>query len=144
MASSQMIEQGMARVYVPQNNRMCVKAMLDLENQARQDSEGLWSSPDFRVRSHDETLDAVGTFQLVEGTVLAVAKHKNRLFLNFGEDWREDFTITVAPRNARQFMKEIDPFHYEGKKVRVRGWVEEYNGPFIELAHPGHIEIIRE
>ena len=29
----------------------------------------------------------------------------------------------------------------KGQKVRVRGWVESYNGPFIEAAHPNQIEI---
>ncbi len=141
---AQMVERGMARVYLPKDNRICAQALLMIENAARESLVGFWSAPAFRVRRHDQTEETVGSFQLVEGTVLSAAKRRNRLFLNFGADWREDFTITVTPRNARSFLKEADLFAYEGQTVRVRGWVEEYNGPFIEVTHPDHIEIIQE
>ena len=129
-----LVENGLARVYPLPDNRACTSDLLSLERRAREQAKGIWSSPHYQVRPHDQTADAIGTFQLVEGVVLEVAKHKKRYFLNFGADWREDFTITIAPANARRFVQEVDPSTYKGKKIRVRGWVEDYNGRFDWLS----------
>ncbi len=140
----EMVRRGMARVYVLVDNRVCVAPLLAREKAARQERRGIWSLPFYRIRSHDKADEDVGTFQIVEGVVQDVAKRRSRYFLNFGQDWREDFTITISPDYARKFEKEVDPHTYEGKKVRVRGWVEDYNGPFIEASHPDQIEITPE
>jgi micrococcal nuclease len=38
----------------------------------------------------------------------------------------------------------LDPGEYQGKMVRVRGWIESRNGPHITLAQPEQIEVIAE
>ncbi len=136
----EMISNGFARVHVLSDNRVCVNELYRRERAARSAARGLWSDDFYRIRRPEPSEDLIGTFQIVEGEVLVVAKHKNRYFLNFGEDWRSDFTVTIAPKHSRRFEKEIDPFGLEGKTIRVRGWVEEYNGPFIEASHPDQIE----
>jgi micrococcal nuclease len=30
-----------------------------------------------------------------------------------------------------------------GKTIRVRGWVRNYNGPLIEITHPQQIEVLK-
>jgi micrococcal nuclease len=32
----------------------------------------------------------------------------------------------------------------EGRRVRVRGWIERRAGPAIEVRHPSQIEIVEE
>jgi hypothetical protein len=84
-------------------------------------------------------------FELVEGRVIEAAIVRKRTYLNFGADWRSDFTITIAPKTWRLFEAEgIDPLSYQGKRVRVRGWLKSYNGPLIEVTHPEQIEVIEE
>ena len=66
-----------------------------------------------------------------------------RAYLNFGRDWRTDFTVTIAPEDLKAFRAaNIDPASYAGKRVRVRGWIERMNGFEIEAAVPEAIEIL--
>ena len=66
-------------------------------------------------------------------------------YLNFGPDWKRDFTAVIRPEALRVFtMEGIDPAAYEGRRIRVRGWVESWNGPMIEVTHPEQIEEVSE
>ena len=139
-----MLAQGWARVYSFADNRTAVKSMLRVERAARAAGRGIWADPYYRVRTTDEAHDAVNSFQLVAGRVRATAKVRGRVYLNFGADWREDFTISVPPGAVSRFEDAgIDPQTHEGRWVRVRGWIESYNGPLIEATHPEQIEVIR-
>jgi hypothetical protein len=65
------------------------------------------------------------------------------IYVNFGRRWSEDFTVTLLKRNERSFVDAgIEPKKLEGRRVRVRGWVEEHGGPWIEALHPTQIEIV--
>ncbi|MDP6567229.1 MAG: thermonuclease family protein [Alphaproteobacteria bacterium] len=138
----ELLRQGMARVYSFRDNRAVVAELLAAERQARAAARGIWGNPWYRVRTVAETPRHIGSFQLVEGRVLAVAVVRGRLYLNFGEDWRSDFTVSAAPRDRRLFDKA--GFDYRGlarRLIRVRGWLKSYNGPLIEVTHPEQIEV---
>jgi hypothetical protein len=30
----------------------------------------------------------------------------------------------------------------KGRRFRVRGWLEFFNGPMIEISHPGQVEVV--
>lgn len=71
------------------------------------------------------------------------AKVRGRIYLNFGQNWRQDFTITVAPRDRRLFDKAgFNHTDMPGRRVRVWGWLKYFNGPSIEATHPEQIEIL--
>ena len=38
----------------------------------------------------------------------------------------------------------VDPTSLEGRRVRVRGWLQSLNGPMIEVTHPEQIEVLEE
>ena len=78
---------------------------------------------------------------MIKGAVLKVANMRGRIFLNFGPDWRTDFTTTLAPKTARLFAREGPDFlTLEGRRIRVHGWLAWRNGPQVEATHPGQIE----
>ena len=134
---------GLARVMSLVDERAAVAAMLGLERRARAGRLGIWREPHYRVRAAAEAGGALRSFQLVEGRVRAAAVVRGRGYLNFGEDWREDFTVSIAPRDRRRFEAAgIAVEDYEGRLVRVRGWIESFNGPMIEATHPEQIEVI--
>ena len=82
-----------------------------------------------------------GSFQIIEATILDVTSYRGRYFLNFGDDYRTDFTVTIAPDDMRHFRaQDIDPEIWEGQRVRVRGWMESYNGPNLPIAVPEALE----
>jgi endonuclease YncB( thermonuclease family) len=138
-----LLAQGMARVYTFADNRARAAEMLALEAGARAARRGIWGNWYYRVRDATETSKFIRTFQLVEGRVLNTAVVKRRGYLNFGPDWRTDFTVSIAPRHMRAFRamgKRLEA--YEGKRVRVRGWLKSYNGPLIDATHPEQIEVL--
>ena len=134
---------GLARVHSLVDDRVAVADMLAIERQARASRLGIWSQPDYRVWAAREAEGGLRSFQLVEGRVRAAAVVRGRGYLNFGEDWREDFTVSIAPRDRRRFEAAgIAVEDYEGRLVRVRGWIESFNGPMIEATHPEQIEVL--
>ena len=134
---------GLAQVHSLVDDRAAVAAMLAIERQARAGRLGIWSKPHYRVRAASEADAGLHSFQLVEGRVRAAAVVRGRGYLNFGADWREDFTVSIAPRDRRRFEAEgIAVEDYEGHLVRVRGWIESFNGPMIEATHPEQIEVL--
>lgn len=141
----QMLEAGMARVYGFADNRALLAEMLALEREARRARRGIWRHPFYGVRTPEEAGAFIGGFELVEGRVLSAAVVRGRGYLNFGADWKTDFTATLAPKVRRRFEAEgLDIEAYEGRRLRVRGWVESFNGPMIEVTHAEQIEVFRE
>jgi endonuclease YncB( thermonuclease family) len=136
---------GMARVYSFSDNRKLVDLMLDNETQARLAGNGIWSHPYYQIRTPLNAADVIGRFEIVQGTVVQARKVKKRLYLNFGDNWRTDFTASLDNKALRLFRKVgLDPLSLEGKTIRVRGWLENWNGPSINLTHPEQIEIVND
>ncbi len=138
----EMLRRGLARVYSFADNRALVDHLLRVEREARADRRGIWSDPFYAVRTPAQLHDEIGTFQIVEGRVLNVNEVRGRVFIDLEEDWRDGFSLSLAPAVRRDFESGgIDVDSYEGKLVRVRGWVSSYNGPRMEPAHPEQIEV---
>lgn len=141
-----MLSNGLARVYTFADNRACVEEMLAAERRARAAGLGLWALDAYRVFQADEVARLrarEGFYDLVEGRVRKAAVVRGRGYLNFGDDWKTDFTVTVAPGDLRLFRREGTDFAaYEGRRVRARGWIRSFNGPVIEATHPEQIEVL--
>jgi hypothetical protein len=106
------------------------------EASARQARAGAWRSGAFEVLTVPSLMGDVrrraGTFQLVEGTVVSASVVRGRAYVNFGVDHATDFTATVAPVDMREFRRlGFDPRMLAGRTIRVRGWLELFNGPNI-------------
>lgn len=142
---AEMLKAGLARVYSFPDNRALVADMLAHEQAARTARRAIWRHPYYRIRTPEETADDVDTFQLVEGVVQAVANVGGRLYLNYGADWRTDFTV-MADRGAGRLLERegFDAGPLQGRRIRVRGWITWRNGPAIELSHPEQIERLED
>jgi micrococcal nuclease len=52
-------------------------------------------------------------------------------------------TVTILKRNERLFTGAgMTPSLLAGRRVEIRGWVEERNGPAIEVVRPEQIEFV--
>ena len=139
-----LLSRGMARVYSFFDNRALVAEMLARERSARVAHRGIWDHPYYRILNPAESVRFIGSFQLVEGRVRRVAKVRGRTYLNFGDDWRQDFTISVSAKARRMFDRSDTGLEtLEGQAVRVRGWLKSLNGPMIDASHPEQIEVLR-
>ncbi len=138
-----LLANGLARVLPNTRNPEMAAQMIALENEARDNRRGLWAEQSFSILTPETAGEAVNTMAAVEGTVRSSAVINNRIFLNFGQDWHTDFTIGIDPAVRRAFTaKGIDPMDLVHKKLRVRGWMETYNGPYISLADPAWLEVL--
>ncbi|MDX2144358.1 MAG: thermonuclease family protein [Rhodospirillaceae bacterium] len=139
----EMLRLGWARVYTFPDNRLLAADMLALEAEARAAPRGIWAHAFYAVRdaANAEALSKdTGSFQIVRGTVRAAARTKDRTFLNFGDDYRTDFTASVSRRDEARFRDlGIDLVEFENQTVEVRGWIESRNGPSIDVTHPEQI-----
>lgn len=141
----QMITRGMARVYSFFDNRAVVSDLLALERIARTARRGIWRLRFYAIRAPEDAERYLSGFELVQGRVRKVAVVRKRIYLNFGADWRNDFTITIPPRARALFdAAGVDLPGYEGRILRVRGWLKSLNGPMIEATHPEQMELVEE
>jgi endonuclease YncB( thermonuclease family) len=147
----EMLKRGMARVYSLADNRALAGEMLAAERTARGARRGIWALPYYRVRTAAEAnkgmaggmAGELGTFQLIEGRIKKAARVKGLVYLNFGDNWRTDFTVTIKARARKMFEKSgLDPMSLEGRRVRVRGWLKSWNGLMIDATHPEQIELL--
>ena len=140
-----LVRDGLAMVYSFADNRACIRELQVVERAARAGNAGFWEQGIFRVRDAGavETLDGLAySFQIVEGRVKDVAESRGRTYINFGDDWRSDFTAAVSASDRKRFNgSQIKLPDLEGRVIRVRGWLERRNGPMIDVTHPEQIEL---
>jgi hypothetical protein len=140
----EMLHRGLARVSIAPDRRECAGELYTAEDEARRSRNGIWSQATYAVRPASSTFAAdTDTFQIVKGRVLSAEVKNGRAYLDFGTDWRHDFTVTISPGDMKTFRQAgVDPQSYEMKTVRVRGWVEQLHRPEIEVAGPEDIEVL--
>lgn len=140
-----LLERGVARVHTTPATRELAAEMLAIERDARRRRIGLWRYDAYRIHPADGAGPAAGTFQLVQGEVAAASRRGRRAYLNFGPDWRDDFTASIPVAALSAFRDAgLDPLGLAGHRIRVRGRVHLLNGPAIELTHPEQIEILAD
>jgi len=144
LAQAQLLGSGLARVAARVGGHECAAELLRAERAAREAKLGLWANSYYDLLDADKPADVLaqrGRFALVEGKVVSVRESGATIYVNFGRRWTEDFTVTIAKRNERRFAAVgLAPRRLSGKRVRVRGWIEERGGPWIEAAQPEQIE----
>ena len=138
-----LLTQGLARVASTEDTRARVPELLRIEAQARAAGRGLWAHPAYRIRTPADAGDALDSFQIVEGRVLAAALVRSGGYLNFGADYKTDFTLSFS-REALQRLQEsgIVFKSLQGVRLRARGWLRYFNGPLIDVTHPEQIEVL--
>ncbi|MDJ1157410.1 thermonuclease family protein [Chelatococcus sp. SYSU_G07232] len=141
-----LVAAGLARVRPEGAAGSCARLLLAREDAARRAGLGLWQEARYAVRSTADpaALEALaGSFALVEGVAASVGERKDRTYVNFGQRWSVDTTVTISKRNWRRMRDNgISAARLKGRRVRVRGFVEADRGPLIEVSLPEEIEFI--
>ena len=136
-----MVSDGYALAYPFDADEDQFKYLRSKELNAQQTGAGLWNKI---LQFHTpDTVKSDGTFQIVEGVVHDIQKGKGVIYINFGSDYRKDFTLFIAPKELKKFRDgTIDIMKLKGTQLRVRGWVYERNGPAMDLTAAQQIEIL--
>ena len=139
---TEVLRRGFARVRSVPGDRAHVDDLLAVEAAARSAKLGIWSHPFYAVRTPAAVAHDVDSFQIVEGRVVEAVRVGKRIYLNFGDDWRSDFTVSIPARLLPRFEAAgLAPLSLSGRVIRVRGWIISYNGPMIDVDHPEQIEV---
>lgn len=120
----------------------CLMSLLRPEAEARAKKSGVWAGL-LRIRQADDPrlADHVGTVGLVEGRVVSVGKTRSNTYLNFGTDWALDFTVMIPVSDfASGADDNLQPSGLVGRRIRVRGTLEEWNGVLMRVRTPAQIE----
>lgn len=144
--NNEMIKEGLAHVYSFPDNRQLTKKLIQTENKARQENKGMWAHPRWKTYTSVDNIPdkAIGQFNIFEGKVLNTTRVSDRTYLNFGSNWRTDFTTEIPKRYYELFKKSgIDiEQDYNGKKVQVRGVFKPVNGVLTTSTHPEQLTIL--
>ncbi|MBL4840571.1 MAG: hypothetical protein JKY47_07030 [Thalassospira sp.] len=143
-----LLEAGLVML-LPETGRP-IDALLAAEQSAMSQQIGLWApgqSPAYHYAGSSEidgdlpdAARAVGRFAVIDGILQRIEDREWRSYLNFGSDWRNDFTVMVD-RDLRDAIKTAGQ-HMEdwiGHKIRVRGMIEDRGGPYLELTNPASL-----
>ena len=141
-----LVETGWAMVWPRAGQVADFNALYEAEAAARARGAGAWGEGVFQILDPDpdrlaQRLDGP---VIVQGRIISTGEDRNgRLYLNFGLNWRSDFTLS-AVRDVREAFTEADVelAGLDGAVVRARGWLYAENGPMIALSHPAQLEII--
>lgn len=143
-----LIAEGHGRAYGLPSQTACLAGLVALEKAAREEERGLWRLPAYRIRGARRVSDLKrlrSTYQIIEGAVATASEVRGAVYLNFGADWKTDFTAFVPATVVTAQFGGVGPLKaLEGKNVRVRGWLEQRNGPMIEIIDRAQIENLSE
>ncbi len=124
------------------------KTLQKLEQIARIENKGLWALKSYQTIPADDidTLSKrTGQFLFVQGKVLRAEAVGKVIYLNFGKNWRKDFTVEITSKIKEQLQKiNIAPLTLHNKTIEVRGWIDYKAGPRLELLSSSHLNIISE
>ncbi|MFH1282324.1 MAG: thermonuclease family protein [bacterium] len=143
--NAELLRQGYAALYTFPPNVKYTEEFVKFQEEARKNSRGFWKNKITGEISPEEAKKFINEVATVKGRVLSTFKTEKNIFLNFGRDYKTDFTIVIFERSFKEFYSaEIDPeTYYKDKLVSITGKIKEYNGPEIIANHPYEIKIIK-
>lgn len=124
-----------------EGDTVCVAQRLSAEAEARNARRGIWSLATAIAPAGDEKAveERRGLFSVAEGKVLAVGG-RDRIFLNFGARWKQDFTVMLAREDFATILGDrLDPAILRGALIQVRGVVREEGGPAMAPRRRGEV-----
>lgn len=143
-----LVQTGAARVLPKSGPDECLSLLLAVEDHARryrthQGNEAGPSGAILATRDIDELNAATGTYVLAEGRVVSLGIGRRYRYLNFGYRWKTDFTVTIDLKDEAAFTAfGHKPDALDGAAVRIRGVLQQKDGPWLHLEHPAQLEIL--
>ena len=131
----ELLRKGLARTLIinpcePDGARAYQRA----ERAAFRTGQGIWSLQEPRRIPHNQARPYIGWLMSVTGKIENVHQGPKAIHLNFGPDFRTDFTVVILkkdlPRLSRQGLL-LPVTDYRGRQIEVTGTIKEYNGPEI-------------
>jgi hypothetical protein len=122
----------------------CARELLAHERMAREAQTGLWANAAYATRAAVEAgklLRYRNSYQIVKGSIVRVKAAKSHAYLDFGRDWRTDFSAGIDTKVLHanpEWAKTLAEL--QGRRVEVRGWIE-YR---IAIDDPSQLTVIED
>ncbi len=145
---AELLKKGAALAFVNEATKPCFQLLRAKEQPARRGKRGLWGRQKNKVFLRADDLGTLnkthqGEFIIVRGKVLKIGHSGLNSFLNFGNNWRKDFTIVIEKRLLRRkSLAWPDLQKLEGQQIEVRGWLDHWGGPMIRLEVPEMLRLV--
>jgi hypothetical protein len=143
-----LVDAGYAIVNVGEQGFLCDKSLLQDEVAARREKRGLWQDANHQpiFAGHKSLLlQARGRLILSEGRIISVRERGERIYINFSKRWSAGLTVIVTKKIWRMMQdRGSNAASLVGRKVRVRGMVDEQSGPIMMLTAPDMFELVQE
>lgn len=142
LVNESLLAEGYAVLYTRPPNVRYSRRLIAAQASAREKKKGLWAA--YQAVGSDQAGGYIGQIRTVRGVVRSTYKSQKCIFLNFGTNWKTDFTAVIFNNSLASFQKRgIDPaVFYRGKQVEVTGRIREYNGPEIIVNIPEEIIVL--
>lgn len=140
-----LVARGLARAYGRPGIDACAEALAKIERRAREEGIGLWANAAYRVRvaSRGDWEGAAGQFHVVSGTVRRVSRGSGEVYVTLGARRGRAYPIAaVVAGNRSDLTGGMIPRALVGRRVLVRGWIEQRRGPVIVIDSKGQIELV--
>lgn len=143
--NAEMLKSGLAHLYSFPNNIAKYEELKKAENIARNQNLNLWSDTRWQVQNANSQKPIekfrFGKYQMFKGKILNLVQVNDKIYLNFGNNWRTDFSVEIKTKDLKYF--NFNPLeYYKNKTVIVRGILIPVNGGLINVTHSQQIEII--
>lgn len=153
LLQADMLAEGRALFMPDYSNEACAGFLRAQEQTAQAGRSGLWGENGagflFAAQMPDLIETAAGDYGIVHGPIVSLGKTRSTRYLNFGNYWKKDFTVTMdaAAETALQDVlgrsgKRVETL--AGQEVEVRGIIQIWDGPHIELRHPAQLFVLED
>lgn len=140
-----LLARGQAQLSAQVEPPACLPGLRASEDAARRASLGLWAAPLYSVRDAEKPADILprrGRFVVVKGKVVSVRESGGAIYVNFSRRWSEGFSAFIRKRDAARFPAAgLDLKRLKGRRIEVRGFIEQRRGLLMAVDRPEQIAI---
>lgn len=138
-----LVAAGLAQADAGESDALCRPELLAREPAPRDAGIGVWERPVREATDAAGLASAEGEFVVASGRVLAVGERPRRTYLNFTRIGEPGLSVTVTKRTWRiMAARGLTASALKGRLVRVRGRLEVWRGPVLDIASPDMIEVL--
>lgn len=138
-----LIAAGLAYADAGEADALCRPGLLGLEAAPRAAGLGVWREPVREARALTASAGLADRFVVAEGRVLHVGERRSRTYIDLSARGEGGLGVTVTKRTWRIMQaRGLTAASLTGRRVRVRGTVEIWRGPILEIAAADLIEVL--
>jgi len=132
-----LLQKGLAASVAIGPNLTNFDCYLAAERQAGQ--QGIWRLPRFQGIPTSALPSGAKGFHVIQGKVTRVGESRKSYWLNFAAK----VAARIDKRDLPMFANRLDPPALQGKTIKLRGWLYQYQGQTqLRVYHPGTIEVL--